>query len=322
MSELKEIGGYLEFEHYSGVMLHEEALKLNSARNALAYLIKAKEIRKIILPKLLCDCIEDICAEYGVQIRYYHVGFDFHPEQVSSDQDEWVYIINFYGQLKDNEIRDLHTKYERIIIDNAQAYFNDPIEGIDTLYSCRKFLGVPDGGLLYTDAHIDETVENDLSHQKLAFLAGRLEKSASEFYDQYVINENHFYGDSLKLMSLFTENILHSFDYDHIRSVRENNFKYLQSNLEGINQLNIVAPKGPFMYPLMVDKADELREYLISNKVYVPVLWKNVIEDNAESTTEYSLASKCIPLPVDQRYGIEDMKRIVELINNKKGIIS
>lgn len=40
----EEIGGYIEFEKNEGPMLHEEALALNNARNALAYLIRAKGI--------------------------------------------------------------------------------------------------------------------------------------------------------------------------------------------------------------------------------------------------------------------------------------
>lgn len=37
-----EIGGYIEFERYKRKMLHEGAIKLNCGRNALSYLIEAK----------------------------------------------------------------------------------------------------------------------------------------------------------------------------------------------------------------------------------------------------------------------------------------
>lgn len=32
---MKEYGGYIEFENYHGMILHEEALALNSGRGAL-----------------------------------------------------------------------------------------------------------------------------------------------------------------------------------------------------------------------------------------------------------------------------------------------
>ena len=44
---MKEIGGYIELDTYRLPMLHEKAIKLNCGRNALWYLIKARNIRKI-----------------------------------------------------------------------------------------------------------------------------------------------------------------------------------------------------------------------------------------------------------------------------------
>ena len=53
-----------------------------------------------------------------------------------------------------------HLLGKNVIIDNVQAYFQRPIEGFDTLYSCRKYFGVPDGAVLYTDLEI-EPLEKD-----------------------------------------------------------------------------------------------------------------------------------------------------------------
>ena len=65
---------------------------------------------------------------------------DFRP--VLSSWDGYLYIVNFYGQLSNQYIESLGCN---IIVDNAQSYFQEPINGIDTLYTCRKFFGVPDG---------------------------------------------------------------------------------------------------------------------------------------------------------------------------------
>ena len=45
---MKEYGGYIEFETFHGKMLHENAVALNCGRNALAYLCKAKKLKKCI----------------------------------------------------------------------------------------------------------------------------------------------------------------------------------------------------------------------------------------------------------------------------------
>lgn len=67
--------------------------------------------------------------------------------------------------------------------------YDDPISGIDTLYTCRKYFGVPDGGYLYTNRHSDIILEQDESYNRMEFLMGRFEKSANEFYNDYRNNE-------------------------------------------------------------------------------------------------------------------------------------
>ena len=62
---MKEIGGYIELERFSLPMLHEGALALNSGRNALAYLIRARGIKKLLLPRFLCDSVPKVCEREG-----------------------------------------------------------------------------------------------------------------------------------------------------------------------------------------------------------------------------------------------------------------
>lgn len=57
---MKEIGGYIELDTYRGKMLHEKAVALNCGRNALAYLIKSKSIKRILLPYFLCSSVVNV----------------------------------------------------------------------------------------------------------------------------------------------------------------------------------------------------------------------------------------------------------------------
>ena len=68
------------------------------------------------------------------------------------------------------------------------------------------------------------------------------------------------------------------------------------------------------MFPFMVDNASELRDNLIANKIYVPILWPNVIEEIESDTLEYKMAENILPLPCDHRYGMEEMNYIVNII--------
>lgn len=57
---MKEIGGYIELDTYHLPMLHEGAVALNCGRNALAYLLKAREIKRLWIPYSICDSVKRI----------------------------------------------------------------------------------------------------------------------------------------------------------------------------------------------------------------------------------------------------------------------
>ncbi len=309
---MKEIGGYIELDHYNGTMLHEDGIMLNCGRNALEYVIKAKNIKKILMPKFMCDSCENVLQKNNVSIRYYSVGFDFKPEISDRASDEYLYIVNFYGQLSRAYLSDLGNN---IIVDNAQAYFDEPIKGIDTIYTCRKFFGVADGAILYTDKFIEVDTQDE-SFERMHFLLGRYERSASEFYSEYVDNNHFFANEPIKKMSKLTYNLLHGIDYSNIKKKRTANFIFLHNRLEAMNKLDLVVPDGAFMYPFMVENGKEIRRELQKLKIYIPTLWSAVFSLCSEKDLEYYMAENILPLPVDQRYGLKDMEYIVDSIKN------
>lgn len=307
---MKEIGGYIEFEHYNRPMLHDDGIKLNCGRNALAYLLKAYNIKKIAMPKFMCDSCDGVLK--NIEVQYYSVGIDFKPVIENVDNGDWLYVVNFYGQLSEEYLISLKDKY-KLIVDNAQAYFNDPIEGVPTLYTCRKFFGVADGAILYSDKMI-KVEEHDESFDRMRFLMGRFERSASEFYSEYVNNNHIFASESIKTMSVLTENLLRGIDYEEVCRRRTENFAYLDEKLSSINRLKLSIPNGPFMYPLYLENGAEVRKLLQSKKIFISTLWPAVFNLCKEDELEYDMAKNILPIPVDQRYGIEEMEYIINEI--------
>lgn len=306
---MKEIGGYIELDTYTGKMLHDEGIKLNCGRNALAYIIKAKNIKKLWMPKFMCDSCDIVLSDNQVDVEYYSIGFDFKP--VIKEWAGWLYVVNFYGQLSNEYLSSLG---KNIIVDNAQAYFQEPIPRVDTLYTCRKFFGVADGAILYTDKFI-KVEDQDESFGRMHFLLGRYERSASEFYAEYVENNHLFKNEPIKRMSKLTENFLHGIDYEMAKKRRTQNFSYLHRKLHTINKLTLSVPDGAFMYPLYIDNGEEVRKKLQAKKIFIPTLWPAVFNLCNEDDVEYDMARNILPIPVDQRYGIENMEYIVQEID-------
>lgn len=163
---MKEYGGYIELECCHGKMLHEEAIALNCGRNALAYLCEAKRVKKLYLPYFLCSSVVDLCKKIKVDYEFYHIDERFEPvfDRILSG-DEWLYIVNFYGQLDNDCLNKWKQKYNHVIVDNAQSYFQMPAKNVDTIYTCRKYFGVSDGAFLYTNTKMMREIPQDESFE-------------------------------------------------------------------------------------------------------------------------------------------------------------
>ena len=313
---MKEIGGYIELDSYRLPMLHEGAVALNCGRNALAYLLRARQIKKLRIPKLICDSVTEVCKRENVAYSFYNIGFDFLPSQTVALADgEWFYFVNYYAQFDNEEISEIVSKYRRVIVDQAQSYFQAPIPGVDTLYTCRKYFGVADGAFLYTDAVLEEELAQDESFERMRFLLGRYERTAAEFYGEYAANNELFYTEPIKRMSKLTRNLLHAVDYDCVKAARDDNYRTLHQLLGKQNCLRIGDRPGTFMYPLLLENGAKIRRELQRERIYIPTLWPDVFGWCDQSETERYMAENILPLPIDQRYGAEEMRYLAETIS-------
>lgn len=314
---MKEYGGYIELEINRGEEYYENLVKLNCGRNCLAYLIENKKINKLFLPYFLCDTVRHICKKYRIVFENYYIDEKFSPIFDENLNDgEYLYIVNYYGQLETEYLIKLREKYQNIIIDNANAFFDKPIAGCDTIYSCRKYFGVADGAYLSTTEIAAREYPLDISYDRMQFLLGRFEKTASEFYPEYICNNALFDNEPIKNMSKLTLNLLKGIDYTFVKGQREKNFKYLHNRLGSRNELTLKVPEGPYAYPFMIKGGNDLRKQLQKEKIYIPALWADVLKLVSEDTLEYKFVNNILPLAVDQRYDEEDMEYICNVIEN------
>lgn len=309
---MKEYGGYIELDTYRLPLLHESAIALNCGRNCLAYLIESKNISKIKLPYFLCNSVFEVCNKYGVQLSLYHINDKFKPIDIVLEDDEWLYVVNYYGQLTQGYLLELKETFGRVIFDNSQSFFDEPIDGVDTLYTCRKYFGVPDGAFLYTDMQINRNLPLDESFERMRFLLGRFERTASEFYPDNVANNSFFSNEPIKRMSKLTDNLLHGIDYGFVRKRRTDNYRLYYDRLKSVNKLNLRVIDGAYAYPLLIENGDMIRKELQQKKIYIPTLWPNVVKEMPEDSLEYQLAVNILPLPCDQRYNYKDIEYIVD----------
>lgn len=138
---MKEIGGYFGLEQLISNEYYKDLIPLNTGRNALLHLLKTRGINKIYISYYLCNSMGDMCVRNGYKLEYYKIDAEFMPifNKTLAD-DEYLYVVNYYGQLTNGKVLGLKQQFAQIILDNTQAFFQKPLDEIDTIYSCRKFL--------------------------------------------------------------------------------------------------------------------------------------------------------------------------------------
>ena len=118
---MREIGGFFELELERGKELYTEAIRLNSARNCLRYLIRKRNIKKIQIPAYTCPVVWEVLEDEGCEIIYYEIDENMLPG-VELDKDVYVLYTNYFGVCFE-QAQYISSKYKKVIIDNAQAFF-------------------------------------------------------------------------------------------------------------------------------------------------------------------------------------------------------
>lgn len=312
----KSIGGYFELELPQGAEYHSSAIALNTGRNCLEYILRARGYKRVYLPLYSCDVLLEPFVKTGVDYTFYHVNghLELDEDIVLGDGEAFLYV-NYYG-LKQRHVDALAQKYgQRLIVDNTQAFYAHPIKGIDTFYSCRKFFGVADGAYLYCDKPLDIDLEQDRSWDRMTHLLKRVDVSPEAAYADFTHQDELLKRNPMRTMSPLTRRIMMSIDYRQASDKRRENYTVLESALKQRNAIALPMDSDatPMVYPFLTTDPG-LRQRLIDNKVYVATYWPNVKEWGGRDTLEYTLSCNLLPLPVDQRYGTEDMKRLLSLV--------
>jgi hypothetical protein len=319
-STLDAIGGYFELElpHGAGE-LYPAALKYQSARAAFAALLQQARPREIWMPWYNCDTMLEGPATAGVTVRRYGIDGDLYPHGLDAlAPDACLLYVNYFGVCSRQVDRVLRNfPRQRVIIDHSQAFYTPPPDCLGTLYSPRKFFGVPDGGYLLTRLEINPPQERDTrSFERLEPLAIRFSEGAEAGYAAIQKARLSLKGQRPKIMSALTEAMLQHIDYPAALRWRNENFLKLHNALKAKNRFPIPAdvPDGPLCYPFF-GGIPNLHEWLIQHRVFVGHYWPGVRGPlDRDDDLERRLAQECVPLPCDQRYGSTEMDRIIGLV--------
>jgi hypothetical protein len=319
MSLPRAVGGYFELELRRGREYHQDAIRLNTGRNALEYILKTRRHRKVYIPYYTCEVLLQPILKLGIDFEYYKIDKSFEPlfDFQKIGVDEAFVYTNYFG-LKDQYISSISGQVRNLIIDNAQAFFSRPVSGVDTFYSARKFFGVPDGAYLFTDQKSDESFDQDHSSERCAHLLARADSDAETGYPSFLKNEELLDNNPIRKMSRLTQALLGSIDYEEQKKRRQENFYSLHLALKDFNllPLSLDSEIVPLAYPFLTED-NQLRRRLIDGRVYIARYWQEVRELVNPDSLEYKFTENLLPLPIDHRLGQDDLQHIINLVQHE-----
>jgi hypothetical protein len=310
---MKHIGGFFELEIPQGSWpWHSNAIELNTGRACILAILQSVKPKRLHLPFYICDTVLRAVAAAGVTPVFYALNRQLRPVTLPHlEGDDMLFVVNYFGLQSEYTNQIGSPLGDRCIVDNTQAFFEPATPGCWTLYSARKFFGVPDGAYLYAPQAVSVKprvrAKPDIRH-----LVNRLAGRQQTAYRQCRAYEANLAGN-IRQMSLLSERLLSAYDYAAIRVRRRENYLALHDRLGAINRfdagLNTTA--APMLYPLLGPEIAD-RAAIAKHRLYIPTTWQDVIDRKGGGFEfERAFAAHLLPLPIDQRYDKGDMEDLL-----------
>lgn len=312
-----EMGGYLPLELPEGNGFFADldpslVLEVNTGRTALCCAVESMEIQRILLPYYYCPDVVAALKSMGLALEFYHLGPDLLPLSIHDAPGTALLLVDYFGVMPE-KVRAYSAQFQKVILDQAHGFFVPPIlrEGVMNVYSCRKFFGVCDGAYLIGQGIRRPQLREDFSYQRAIHLFKSIEVGTNGAYAENKANEAAL--EERLAMSKLTRRILAGINYAAVAEKRSRNFRFLHQRLSHLQQLKLDENQVvPYTYPLLLER--DIHAELVKEKIYVPVLWGQLLSSEWKNTWEGHLASDLVPLPLDQRYGEAEMDHLADVI--------
>lgn len=240
------------------------------------------------------------------------------PCSLELKDNELLLYVNYFGVCQ-KQVEKVLKNYPpaQVVLDYSQAFFDPPkLDALATIYSPRKFFGIPDGGMLLSRCDVSQPQVQDMgSLSRMTHLLRRMCQTPEHGYSDYIHAEDSLNDSTPMAMSSLTHCLLKSIDYQAVQKKRMQNFVYLHSRLKFDNGFvfDVTDIVAPLCYPFITN-IKGLRDYLIRNRIFVPTYWRDAIKRVSGDWTE-KMIDGLLPLPIDQRYGKEEMEHMISLIS-------
>lgn len=343
-SKFAEIGSEFWIEIMPERLLTErDGVYAISGRTAidliLQDLLKRRPIRSVLMPAWCCDSMLAPFIDRNIQVKFYDVSLGTNapgyslPDTDLADVTDILYLTNYFGYENTLSLETVKRYKEQgsiILYDRTHSFLMD-----DDLYckmadytfaSIRKWMGVVGGAVV--EGLTDKPSLKDCPYAPIKEVA-MLDKFCYLQGDEQIVKQNFLnafgeFGHHLAAdyrdyeMDSLSYTLYKQENFVAMKAKRKDNAAYLHSHLKGVRFLaELTYGATPLFVPVFFknkELRDSVRKHLTENQIYCPIHWPKPqqipvgYQTNEIYDTELSLIC-------DQRYGIEEMERIVTLIS-------
>lgn len=74
MEHKKPIGGYFELELPCKAEYYTNAVRLNTGRNCLEYILRLRQYKKVYIPYYTCEVVLEPFHKLNIEYEFYHIN--------------------------------------------------------------------------------------------------------------------------------------------------------------------------------------------------------------------------------------------------------
>lgn len=303
-----------------------------SGRTAIeTVLMELPSVKKAALPSYCCDSMIEPFRRANVTVEFYAVNYNdgLEIDPIISEDTDLILWCNYFGFCTPMpDFSSFKSRGGVIVEDVTHSLLSDTFCNQQSDYlvaSVRKWFPVNSGGycasvngnLSFAPKKLPPTEFVELKARAMALKAEYLEDFGEQKKERFLSmfgSSNHWLAENYSSLAidLQSKEVLERVDLEEHRKVRRRNARVLYEGLD--DKATFLFPKEkidcPLFVPIVSSRRDELRKILVENEIYCPIHWPR------PSGCCSNLYDVELSLICDQRYGEEDMNRIVSVLRD------
>ena len=305
----------------------------------------------VLLPAYLCHSMIQPFHELGLDVRFYPVGSDLSikPSEVLERLDHntvAVMLMHYFGfPQAENLAAQLieHFPHLKVIDDRTHLLLSDlanetrPSDIAISFYSPRKWGPFPDLGLVVWPCSTEPSMmERELVDRgydwpfgslrllglflRSLFFAWPIEtlrqvslwslRRADALLDRRV---------KIRKASPISRLLWRRWNWEPAWHARRKNYQYLLDNWNSVDITplfsKLPALVCPLGFPVRTEKREKLKQFFITKGIFPPIHWARPHQVSPDEFPAAAILSEQeLTIPLDQRYGLQHMDSILEVI--------